>query len=68
MVRLPDDLRADLERFVREERSDLSLEEAAVFAIRDWCGLMGYRESPRDGRENGWRAKPQRDDPPSSGL
>jgi hypothetical protein len=56
--RLPDDLRAALERFIKDERPDLSLQEAIVYALRDWAVSMGYMKSgPRNGIENAKRKK-----------
>lgn len=50
--RLSPDLRAALERFITEDRPDLTLQEAIIFALRDWATGCGLMESPRNGIEN----------------
>lgn len=55
--RLPDDLRAALERFIKDERPDLTMQEAIVFALRDWAVMVGLmKEGPRNGIENAAKA------------
>lgn len=54
--RLPDDLRAALETFIKDERPDLTMQEAIVFALRDWAVSMNLmKEGPRNGIDNARR-------------